>query len=87
MSEQREFEKKLNVGIVGVGGHAYRNILPTMTCLPVSLVAVCDTDFARAKVTAAQYGAKACYESTREITPMRTLTPFSFVRHHNFSLR
>jgi predicted dehydrogenase len=67
MSEQREYEKKLDVGIVGVGGHAYRNILPTMTFLPVSLVAVCDIDFARAKVTAAQYGAKACYESTREM--------------------
>ena len=66
MNGQREFEKKLNLGIVGVGGHAYRNILPTMTFLPVSLVAVCDIDFANAKATAAQYGAK-CYKSTRKM--------------------
>ena len=65
MSEQREFEKKLNVGVVGVGSHAYRNILPTMTFLPVSLVAACDAacdiDLQRARLTAAQYGASAYY--------------------------
>ena len=37
-----------------------------MTFLPVSLVAVCDIDFANAKATAAQYGAK-CYKSTRKM--------------------
>ena len=67
MSYQREFERKLNVGIVGVGSHSYRNILPTMTFLPVTLQAICDINLERAKVTAAQYGAKACYESAGEM--------------------
>ena len=44
MPYQREFESRLKVAIVGVGSHAYRNILPAMTFLPVSLRAVCDID-------------------------------------------
>ena len=67
MNEQREFEKKLNVGLVGVGSHAYRNILPTMTFLPVSLVAVCDIDLRRAKLTASQYGASGYYADARKM--------------------
>ncbi len=67
MSYQREFEKKLSVAIVGVGSHAYRNILPIMTYLPVSLRAVCDINLERAQITAAQYGAKAVYENTGEM--------------------
>ncbi len=65
MNEQREFEKKLKVGLVGVGSHAYRNILPTMTFLPVSLAAVCDIDLQRAKLTASQYGAPAYYDNAK----------------------
>ena len=67
MSYQREFERKLNVGIVGVGSHAYRNILPTMTFLPVSLRAICDVNPERAKTTATQYGASAAYTSSGDM--------------------
>ena len=67
MSYQREFEERLNVAIVGVGSHAYRNILPAMTFLPVSLRAVCDINPERARVTAAQYGVKAVYTDSGEM--------------------
>ena len=67
MSYQREFEEKLAVAIVGVGSHAYRNILPIMTYLPVSLRAICDIDLERARATAAQYGVKAVYENAGEM--------------------
>lgn len=67
MSYQREFEKRLKVGIVGVGSHAYRNLLPAMNFLPVSLQAVCDRNGRLAEVTAAQYGAKAWYESAADM--------------------
>jgi predicted dehydrogenase len=63
VSYQREFEKRLKIGIVGVGSHAYRNLLPAMNFLPVSLQAVCDRNGRLAEVTAAQYGAKAWYEN------------------------
>lgn len=61
MSYQREFERRLRVGFVGVGSHAYRNLLPALTYLPVSLEAICDVDEARARTTADQYGVAAVY--------------------------
>jgi len=67
MSYQREFERKLSVGVVGIGSHAYRNVLPTMTFLPVTLQALCDIDVEKAQLTAAQYGVAACYSKTAEM--------------------
>jgi predicted dehydrogenase len=67
MTYQRDFEKRLKVAIVGVGSHAYRNLLPALNYLPVSLKAVCDRNRALAEVTATQYGAPAFYESTAEM--------------------
>lgn len=57
----------MKVGIVGVGSHAYRNLLPTMNYLPVSLEAVCDVNRPLAEKTAAQYGARGCYQDASEM--------------------
>ena len=67
MVYQRDYEKKLNVGIVGVGSHAYRNILPTITYLPISLCAICDINVERAEATAAQYQVNGVYTSSRNM--------------------
>jgi len=67
MSYQREFERRLNVGVVGVGGHCYRNLLPAMNYLPVRLVAMCDVNAERLRATAAQYGVSATYTDAREM--------------------
>lgn len=64
MTYQRDFERRIRIGIVGAGSHAYRNILPALNFLPVELVAVCDVDQARAAATASQYGARNHYSST-----------------------
>ena len=61
MSYQREYEERLRVGVVGIGGHAYRNLLPAMHFLPVRPVAFCDIDLARAERTAREYAVPACY--------------------------
>ena len=37
---QREFERKARIGLVGVGSHAYRNLLPALHFLPAELVAM-----------------------------------------------
>lgn len=63
MTYQREFERRLKVAIVGVGSHAYRNLLPAMNFLPVSLVAICDRNRQIAERTAAQYGVPRWYET------------------------
>jgi predicted dehydrogenase len=66
MSYQREYEKRLNVGFVGAGSHAYRNLFPAMTFLPVKMAAVCDLNADAAKKTATQYGMKP-YTDAREM--------------------
>lgn len=61
MSYQRDYERRLRVGLVGTGGHAYRNILPVLHFLPVELVALCDTNAALVARTANEYGVRAVY--------------------------
>jgi predicted dehydrogenase len=56
LSYQREFAEKINVGIIGIGSHGYRNILPLMNYLPVRVKAVCNRTADVGRVTAAQYG-------------------------------
>lgn len=67
MSYQRDFEKRLRVAVVGVGSHAYRNILPALHHLPVELVALCDTNPELAKRTAPEYGVTRVYSETAEM--------------------
>lgn len=67
MSYQREFEKRLKIGVIGVGSHCYRNILPAMNYLPVEIKAICDLNIDAAKITAAQYGNCAYYQHTGEM--------------------
>lgn len=66
MSYQREFTRRLNVGIVGVGSHGYRNVLPCMTYLPVRVSAVCDVNEPLVRATAEQFAATA-YTSTSQM--------------------
>ena len=67
MSYQREFEKRLDVAVVGVGSHGYRNVLPTLTFLPVRLKALCDLNIELARITAKQYGVDAFYPNMAEM--------------------
>lgn len=67
MPYQRDVEKKVRIGLVGVGDHAYRNILPTLTFLPVELVAIVDINADLASRTANQYGLATSYTSTAEM--------------------
>lgn len=66
MQYQIEAQKPVRIGVVGVGSHCYRNILPTLTYLPVELVAVADVDLDRATAVGRQYNAKA-YASAAEM--------------------
>lgn len=66
MPYQREYERRVRVGVVGVGSHSYRNVLPTLTYLPVDLVAIADVNAEVGAVTARQYAARA-YTSTAEM--------------------
>jgi predicted dehydrogenase len=67
MTYQREFSRRLKVGIVGVGSHAYRNLLPALNFLPVSLQAICDTNLEVAQATAVQYGVQNVFTDARKM--------------------
>lgn len=67
MSYQREYETRLRVGLVGVGSHTYRNLLPAMNYLPVTVQAICDIDRRLAERTARQYGAGGVYDSAADM--------------------
>jgi predicted dehydrogenase len=56
VSYRREYDRKLRIAVVGVGSHAYRNVLPALHFLPVTLVGLCDLDEALARRTAEEYG-------------------------------
>lgn len=73
MTYQREFEKRINVAIVGVGSHAYRNVLPALHFMPVRLVAICDVNEELARKTAEEYGVTRVYTSTTEMYKQESL--------------
>lgn len=61
MGYQRDHTQRVRVGVVGLGSHAYRNILPALHFLPVRIVAFCDANVALAEATAPEYGVTRCY--------------------------
>ncbi|MSS71783.1 MAG: Gfo/Idh/MocA family oxidoreductase [Candidatus Latescibacteria bacterium] len=60
-------ERKIRAGFIGCGGHAFRNIYPTLQFAPVDLVATCDLVAERAQRTARQFGALRAYTDYREM--------------------
>jgi len=52
---QREYDKKLRVGIIGAGSHMYRNLLPALHFLPVELAAICNRGEEKLNRTVAEY--------------------------------
>ena len=62
-----EKTKRLRIGFIGCGGHAWRNIFPALQFAPVELVATCDLDEARARRFARGFGAERCYTDFREM--------------------
>lgn len=73
MQYQRDCERRIRVGMVGVGSHCYRNILPTLTFLPMELVAIADVERERGLRTARQYGVKVAYTSAAEMYEAESL--------------
>lgn len=73
MTYQRDFDKRIRLGLVGVGSHAYRNILPALHYLPVTLCAISDPDTERAARTARQFGVAGVYASASEMYARESL--------------
>ena len=67
MPYQRNYQSRLQIGLIGVGSHAYRNILPALHYLPVRLKAVCDINLDLARKTAEEYGSVNAYATPAEM--------------------
>lgn len=57
----------VNIGVIGCGSHAFRNIYPCLQFLPVNLVAVCDLNEEKAKLFKKQFGAENYYTDYTEM--------------------
>ena len=66
MPYQREYKKRICVGLVGAGSHCYRNMLPVMNYLPVEVKAICNPTEEKGRATAKQYGC-AWYKDAAEM--------------------
>lgn len=63
---RRTYDKRVRVGVVGAGSHSYRNLLSSLTYLPVDLVGIADVDAEVGARTAAEYGVSA-YASAADL--------------------
>lgn len=62
-----EYTKKIKVGFIGCGSHAYRNVYPTFDYAPIDLVAVCDLQLERAEAFRSRFGAAKAYTDYKEM--------------------
>ena len=78
---QREYGRKLRVGIVGAGSHMYRNLLPAMHYLPMELAAICNRSREKLDRTLAEYrcpgytDAEAMYRSEKLDAVLISVSP------------
>lgn len=56
-----EDRQPIDVGFIGCGSHAFRNIYPTLQFADVNLVATCDLNERKAELYATQFGAERSY--------------------------
>jgi predicted dehydrogenase len=67
LTYQHEFSERVRVGLVGCGGQAFRNIIPSFRFAPIELVSTCDPIPGRAARFAADYGAASSYTGLNEM--------------------
>jgi|GEM_PF-222386 len=66
-------KKFINIGVIGCGSHAFRNIYPCFQFLPVNLIAVCDLNKEKARLFKKQFGAEDYYTDYKEMAKKRKL--------------
>lgn len=64
---QFEYSDRIRAAFIGAGGHAYRNVYPSLQYAPVELRAVCDLDAGRAQAYAQLFGARQHYSDHLEM--------------------
>ena len=67
MTEEADAGRTLNVGMVGLGAHCRRTLLPTTKFLPVKLRAFCDVDEENLAVARDRYAVEATYTEAADM--------------------
>jgi len=78
-----EYERRVRVGFIGCGGHAWRNVYPAFQYAPVDLVAVCDLDAGLAAAFGRQFGAARTYASHAEMLATEALDAVFIVTNYD----
>jgi predicted dehydrogenase len=73
MADDGGTERRLRTGVVGIGSHCRRNVLPATRHVPLDLVACCDVDVDRATSVAATYGVSAVYDRLADMLAAESL--------------
>lgn len=67
-------QKVVRLGIVGCGGHSFRNIYPVLQYLPnAELIACCDLNIEKAKKYSSKFGAPFYYDDYKEMVSKHAL--------------
>lgn len=61
---QRDYDKKIRIGVVGAGSHMYRNLFPVLHYLPVELAAICNRGEEKLNRTLEEYHCKGYTDPT-----------------------
>lgn len=66
-------QRRIRVGFVGCGSHAFRNLFPVLRFVPVDLVATCDLDLRKAEAFAGRFGAGSAYADLHQMLQQEDL--------------
>ena len=67
MTFNLEAKQRIRAGVIGAGGHSYRNIYPAFQYAPVELVALADHHSEKAQAFARLYGAERWYTEHEDL--------------------
>ena len=76
-------DRKIKVGFIGCGSHAFRNVYPTFQFAPVQLVATCDLNPEKAAAYAKQFGADRSYSNHHEMLNAEDLDAVFIVTNYD----
>lgn len=78
-----EYDRKIKVGFIGCGAHAFRNVYPTFDYAPIDLVAVCDLSLERAEIYRKRFGAERAYSDYKEMIKKEKLDAVFIVLNYD----
>ncbi|HEV7301582.1 MAG TPA: Gfo/Idh/MocA family oxidoreductase [Tepidisphaeraceae bacterium] len=80
-------ERRVRVGFIGCGSHAFRNVFPAFQFTPIELVATCDLQLDRARAYARQFGAADAYDDPERMLSRDDIDAVFIVTNYDERMR